>query len=222
MSLRALLFDLDGVLISTHQLHYESWAMLTQEEGIPFDWEVNRRLLGVSRAESLEIVLERSPRTYSEAEKQELCDRKNRYYLEMVRGLTTADLLPGALDLLQACRGAGLRSAICSGSRNAGRIVEQLGLGHLFDVVVDGNHIQRTKPDPEVFLLAAERLDVAPEECLVLEDAEVGIAAARNAGMRVLGVGDPAVLGAADRVVGSLAEVTLADLEAMFPAEGEG
>jgi len=218
MAFRAALFDLDGVLIRTDILHFRSWQMVTAEEGIPFDREVNNRLLGVSRQASLEIILERAPRSYSEEEKKALAERKNRYFLEMVQKLSGDDLLPGARALLSDLERHQVLTAVCSSSKNARRLVELLALQSYFQALVDGNDITHPKPHPEVFLLAADRLQVAPGECLVLEDAEAGVRAARNAGMKVLGVGDGARLRAADLVVGSLCEVDYHRLARRFAA----
>jgi len=220
MAFEATLFDLDGVLVSTDELHFQSWLRLTREEGIPFDRARNRLLLGVSRMESLAIVLEKAPRPYDPEERQELADRKNRYFLDLTEDLGEKDLLPGGRELVRAVREQGIRTAICSGSRNAGYLAERLGLMSLLDALVDGNDIVRTKPDPQVFLLGAERLRVAPEACLVVEDAEVGIQAARAAGMRSLGVGDPERLRDADRVVADLTAVGPAELAALFRPVG--
>jgi len=209
MNHQGVIFDLDGVLVTTDQYHYRGWKRLAEEEGIPFTREDNHRLRGVSRMESLEILLEKAGRVYSAVEKQELAERKNRYYVEFLQNLTPDDALPGARSLLEALKRRGFRLAVGSSSRNAPLIMKKVDLCGFFDAVADGNDITRSKPDPEVFLLAAERLGLKPAECVVVEDAEAGVVAARAAGMRCIGIGDPALVGAAAKVVGSVAEITL-------------
>jgi len=209
MSIQGVIFDLDGVLVSTDEYHYLGWKRLADEEGIPFTRVDNHRQRGVSRMESLEIVLEKGARTYSEAEKREMAERKNRYYVESLQALSPDEALPGAIGLLEALKHQGFRLAVGSGSRNAPLIMKKVDICRYFDTVVEGNDITRGKPDPEVFLLAAERLGLAPAQCLVVEDAEAGVAAARAGCMRCIGIGDPALVGAADRVVGSVSEITV-------------
>lgn len=210
--IRGVLFDLDGVLVTTDEFHYRAWQRLADEEGIYFDRAINERLRGVSRMESLEILLARSTRTYSPQEKQALADRKNSAYRESLKSLTPSDVLPGVREMLTGLRSRGIRLAVGSSSRNAPLILERTGLYGAFDVVVDGNDIRRSKPDPEVFLLAAERLGLAPRECLVVEDALAGIEAARRAGMRVLGIGTPESLPGVRPVVAGLAVIDPDDL----------
>lgn len=184
-----VIFDLDGVIVSTDNCHYLAWKRMADEEGIPFDRTVNERLRGVSRMESLAIILERAQKTYTEEEKLELASRKNAYYVELIGSLTQNDILPGALDVLELLKSKGVKIAIGSSSRNTPIILKQIGLSDAFDAVADGNAIKNSKPDPEVFLLAAKLLGLAPANCLVVEDADAGIEAALAGGMRCLGVG---------------------------------
>jgi beta-phosphoglucomutase len=179
------------VLVSTDELHYRSWKELADAEGIPFDRQTNHRLRGVSRMKSLEIVLERSKRAYSDDEKRSLAERKNRAYRKSVQALSPADILPGVKELIYELRNRGIKMAVASNSKNAVLILERLGWANAFDAVVDGKEITHSKPHPEVFLLAAERLGVLPGQCLVVEDAAAGIEAARRAGMAVFGIGSP-------------------------------
>lgn len=188
--IKAVIFDLDGVLVSTDQLHYLAWKALAEREGIRFDREINNRLRGVSRMESLEIILERAARSYSEEEKAEMAAYKNGIYAELLGSLTPADLLEGVAECLAALRERGIKTAIGSSSKNAPKILERTGLASEFDAVSDGNSISRSKPDPEVFLKAAELLDIEPGLCAVVEDAEAGIKAAKAAGMAAFAVGD--------------------------------
>ncbi len=208
-AVRAVLFDLDGVLVSTDEWHYRAWSEIARREGIPFTRAHNERLRGVSRMESLAILLERASRRYSDSEKQALAEAKNARYVADLATLTPADLLPGARALLDAVRAAGLRAAIASSSRNARTIVQQVGIAECFDAVVDGNDIVRSKPDPEVFLLAAERCGVSPQACVVVEDAAAGVEAGLRAGCRVIGIGSPAALPHASHVVPDLAALGL-------------
>lgn len=188
-SLKGVIFDLDGVIVSTDDCHYQAWKKMADEEGIFFDRNVNERLRGVSRMESLDILLENASRLYAQAEKEQMAARKNGYYVEMISRLTHEDILPGAMNVLRLLKKRGIKQAIGSSSKNTPLILHQIGLQNFFDAVADGNQIQRSKPDPEVFLLAARQLEIAPESCLVVEDADSGIEAALAAEMQVLGVG---------------------------------
>jgi beta-phosphoglucomutase len=192
MSIQAVIFDLDGVIVSTDEFHYLGWKQIADEEGIPFDREINNRLRGVSRMESLEILLEKSLKTYSDSEKVGLATRKNNVYGQLLQSITPADILPGAMDLLNALRVRQIKVAIGSSSRNTPLILQRIGLADFFDAVADGNDITRSKPDPEVFLLAASRLGLNPDHCVVVEDARAGVEAAIAAGMKCVAVGDAA------------------------------
>lgn len=189
MRKKAVIFDLDGVIVSTDEYHYQAWQRMADEEGIYFDRTINENLRGVSRMESLEIVLKRSEKAYDEAEKLKLAQRKNTYYQDLLNHVTPADILPGVMPILQELRARGVKMAIGSSSKNAPFIMEKIGLTSWFDAVADGNGIQNSKPDPEVFLLAATMLGLAPEECVVVEDADAGIEAALAGGMNAVGVG---------------------------------
>jgi len=192
MKILGVIFDLDGVIVSTDNCHYLAWKRMADEEGIPFDRTVNERLRGVSRMESLAIILEKAKKEYSEEEKQALAARKNGYYVELIGNLTAKDILPGAMDTLNWLKAKGVKVAIGSSSRNTPIILRQIGLSDAFDAVADGNAIKNSKPDPEVFLLAASLLNLEPANCLVVEDADAGIQAALAGGMRALGVGSAA------------------------------
>ncbi len=187
--IKGVIFDLDGVLVTTDDCHYRAWKRMADEEGIPFDRRINQRLRGVSRMESLEIILENANRVYSESDKKAMAERKNAYYVDMINSLEKTAILPGATVTLIKLREAEIRMAIGSSSRNATAILNRLGLTVFFDAVADGNQIRHSKPNPEVFLLAAEKLGLTPAECLVVEDADAGVEAAVRAGMRVLAVG---------------------------------
>ena len=181
--------SVDGVIVSTDNCHYLAWKQLADEENIYFDRDINERLRGISRMESLEIVLERSERKYSYVEKQEMAERKNSYYVSLVKKIDSSALLEGALDFVSYVKEHAIKTAIGSSSKNTNLILKQTGIDSLFDIIVDGNHIKNSKPDPEVFLKAAELLGIPSSECLVCEDADAGVEAAINAGMHVLAVG---------------------------------
>ena len=207
-----IIFDLDGVLLATDELHYQSWQELADAEGIPFDRTINQRLRGVSRMRSLEIILERSSRPYSTTEKEALAERKNDRYRQLLETLTHDDLAPGAIELLTELRRRDAKVAVASSSRNTRLILQRLGITALFDAIVDGNDILASKPAPDVFLQCAERLGVPPEACIVVEDAAAGIEAARRAGMAVIGIGPPASLPGAALIHATLADLTADDL----------
>lgn len=189
---KGIIFDLDGVICFTDKYHYQAWKRLADNEGIYFDEEINNRLRGVSRMDSLEIILERSDREYTIAEKEQMAAAKNEEYVKLLAGMTTADLSDEVRNTLNTLRGKGYLLAIGSSSKNAKAILQRLGLGNFFDAVSDGTNISKSKPDPEVFLKAAEFLQLKPEECLVVEDAEAGIDAAVNGGFDSAGLGDAA------------------------------
>lgn len=186
---RGIIFDLDGVIVSTDDCHYKAWKKMADEEGIYFDRQINERLRGVSRMESLEIILEKSTKPYTDDQKALLAQRKNGYYREMILELDPSAMLEGALAFVLEMKARGLKVAIGSSSKNTALILKQIQCDHLFDAVADGNEITHSKPDPEVFLKAAEKLGLLPNECIVVEDADAGVEAALRAGMDVIGVG---------------------------------
>jgi beta-phosphoglucomutase len=186
--IKGIIFDLDGVIVSTDEFHYLAWKKISDEEGIEFTRKINDRLRGVSRMDSLEIILEKSDRVYSQEEKEELATRKNNYYVDLIKELTPDNLLPDVYDTLLILKSEGYKLAIASSSKNAPRIVEYLEIADLFDVIVDGTMITKSKPDPEVFLLAKDKLGLKETEVLVVEDAVAGIDAANAAGIKSCGI----------------------------------
>ncbi len=192
--IQAVIFDLDGVVVSTDEFHFLAWQQLALEKEIPFSREDNEKLKGVSRMESLEIILRRSPNKYSDHAKEQMAERKNSFYRDLLKKLTPADVLPGVLRFLQDLRTRKIRAAIGSSSKNAVPILGAIGLADAFEAVADGTQIKKSKPHPEVFLLAASLLNVPPQGCLVVEDAEAGVEAGLAAGMRVLAVGSASSL----------------------------
>ena len=190
MKYRAVIFDLDGVICHTDQYHYQAWKAVADELGIYFDEHINNRLRGVSRMESFNIILERYNGEMSQEEKEAYTEKKNSIYKELLNNMSPGDLSPEVRETLDALREKGCRHAIGSSSKNAGFILGQLGLGNYFDAVSDGNNITRSKPDPEVFVKAAQFLGEKPEDCLVVEDAEAGLQAAIAGGMHCAAIGD--------------------------------
>ena len=205
--IQGVIFDLDGVLVTTDELHYRAWKALADREGIYFDRAINDRLRGVSRMASLEIILERAGRTYSEDEKREMAAFKNGLYVDLLDGLTPEDILPGVAETLDGLAARGVKTAVGSSSQNAKKILEKTGLLGCFDAVADGTDITRSKPDPEVFLRAAAKLGLAPEACAVVEDAEAGIEAAKAGGMTAFAVGDARKCALADQRLAQLTEL---------------
>ncbi len=189
MKYNAVIFDLDGVIVCTDDCHYMGWKKLADDEGIYFDRQINIRQRGVSRMESLDVLLEKATKEYTDAEKLELAERKNNYYKEFIKDLTPNDILVGVMDFCSYIKEQGSKIAIGSSSKNTPGILKGIGLDTYFDAVADGNQITHSKPHPEVFLLAAKLVGVEPKDCLVVEDADAGIQAALAAGMDVLGVG---------------------------------
>jgi beta-phosphoglucomutase len=202
--MRAAIFDLDGVIVDTAKYHYLAWKRLANEYGFDFTEVDNERLKGVSRTRSLEILLEIGVLSVDEATKQSMAAQKNDWYVEYIQHMDASEILPGAAEYLQTLRNRGVKTAIGSASKNAPLILERVGIASLFDAVIDGAKIQQAKPDPEVFLVAAQELGIPPASCVVFEDAEAGIEAAHRAGMGAVGIGKPAVLKDADMVVQGL------------------
>lgn len=190
MNYKGIIFDLDGVICHTDKYHYQAWKKLADRLGIYFDETINNRLRGVSRMESLNIILERADKTYTKQEKEAFATEKNEVYKELLKQMTPEELSPEVKDTLEELRNRGILLSIGSSSKNAGFILNRLGLGDFFDAVSDGNNISHSKPDPEVFLKAAEFLKLPASECLVVEDAEAGLLAAKNGGMDSAAIGD--------------------------------
>ena len=193
-SYRGIIFDLDGVICFTDKYHYQAWKETANRLGVPFDRKINDRLRGVSRMESLEIILENYQGKLTQDEKEKLAEEKNEMYRKLLDTMTPQDLSPEVQAALDELRRRGVLMAVGSSSKNAKRILQRIGLELFFDAVADGNDIRHSKPDPEVFLCAAEKLGLCPAQCLVVEDAEAGIKAAGAGGFDSAGLG-PAVKG---------------------------
>ncbi len=211
--MKAVIFDLDGVIVNTDDLHYQAWKKIADREGLYFDPQINARLRGVSRRQSLEIMLEKAPNMYSDREKTALADQKNAVYRELLATLTPKSILPGIPATVKALKNAGLKIAVGSSSKNTALVLEQIGMAAAFDAVSDGNDITHSKPHPEVFLQCAQKLGLAPVDCLVLEDAAAGICAAKAAGMTAAAIGDARTCAEADIVLASPEELCALLLE---------
>ncbi len=215
----ACIFDLDGVIVDTAVYHFKAWKRLANELGFSFTEAQNEKLKGISRVQSLELILGWGGMEKSPAEQHELATRKNDWYVDMVHHMTPDEILPGAKELLESLRAAGIKTALGSASKNAGVILEKVGILPLFDVVIDGNMVSASKPDPEVFLKGAEALGVSPASCIVFEDAIAGVQAAKAGGMKVVGIGEKKVLHEADLVVENLQEIDIRILTNLYNAK---
>lgn len=209
MDIKAVIFDLDGVIVTTDDCHYTAWKKMADDEGIYFDRKINERLRGVSRMQSLEIVLEMSDKAYTEQEKLALAAKKNAYYVDLIQKLTPHDVLGGVMKNLKTLKEHGIKIAIGSSSKNTPIILNRIGLADYFDAVSDGNNIKNSKPDPEVFIKAAEMLNIAPENCMIVEDADAGIEAGKRAGMKTFALGNAT---GADFYAKSLENVDLTEI----------
>jgi kojibiose phosphorylase len=216
MHIRALIFDLDGVIADTLSLHYISWQRLADEEGIPFSLTDYQAMLGLTRRGALDVLL--NGRSITAQKTDDWLNRKNRYYLEQLHRLTADDAAPGIAALIQEAYGAGLKIGLGSSSQNAHNVLKQLNLIHYFHAVGDAYTVQRHKPAPDIYLWAAEQLNVTPAEAIIFEDSDVGVQAARAGGFRVVGIGGERVA-EADIVLPSLAGVTLGSLQQLLDGE---
>lgn len=210
--IKACIFDLDGVIVDTAKYHYLAWKRLAKELGFDFSIDDNERLKGVSRMQSLEILLQIGGITLTDNEKQIAADKKNSCYVEYILNLAPEEILPGVNTFLTQVKKAGVKSALGSASKNAPMILERLNLVGFFNAVIDGSHISNAKPDPEVFLKGAEALGVKPDQCIVFEDAQAGIEAAKNGGMYCVALGKPENLKGADVIIPGFATITFDEI----------
>ena len=214
--IKAIIFDLDGVIVDTAHYHYLAWKRLAKELGFYLTLEQNELLKGVSRMRSLEIILDLGGIELSEAEKERIANKKNGWFVEYVNEMKPEEIFPGVKELLKSIRSKGLKMGLASSSKNAHAVINLLNIENEFDAIVDGTMIIHSKPDPEIFLLAASKLGVVPAECVVFEDAEAGVEAALAAGMKCVGVGSPEQLGKANLVVAKTADFKLQTLNSEF------
>jgi beta-phosphoglucomutase len=210
--INACIFDLDGVVVDTAKYHYKAWKRMAKELGFDFTEDDNERLKGVSRMDSLEILLEIGNIQLTEDQKLEYAHKKNTWYVEDVMKMTPYEILPGVLNFFKELKSAGIKIALGSASKNAVPILERLNIIDKFDVIIDGTKTKKAKPHPEVFLLGAEGLKINPANCVVFEDAEAGVEAALNAGMYCVGIGSPNILGKAHKVMSGLNNMTIEQL----------
>ena len=207
MSFRAIIFDLDGVIVHTDEFHYLGWKKLADRMGIYFDKQINNRCRGVSRMESLDILLEKSLKSYTAKEKKALAEEKNLYYREFLNEMTAADITDDVRETLNYLKNIGYKLAIGSSSKNARIILSKVGLDSFFHAVADGSDISHSKPNPEVFLLAAERLGELPKRCIVVEDAASGIEAGKQGGMTTVAIGAAVETAIADYSISNLSQL---------------
>jgi beta-phosphoglucomutase len=213
MRTKACIFDLDGVIVDTAKYHFMAWKRLADQLQIGFNEKDNERLKGVSRMASLDIILELGNRKIDEKLKEEYADKKNKWYVEYISRMTHDEILPGSLEFIMELKKAGIKIAVGSASKNTPIILKGVGIEKFFDAVADGNVARKAKPDPEVFLKAAEMIKTDPVNCIVFEDAVAGVKAALNARMICIGVGSEKVLTEAHYIISGLSEMNLQKLE---------
>lgn len=211
--IKACIFDLDGVLVDTAHYHFLAWKRLAKEYDYELTEEINEQLKGVSRMKSLEIVMKLANVSLTDQKKQALADRKNEWFTEYAHKMKPEELYPGVKELFSKLRKDKIRIALASSSKNAQTILSILSIQYEFEAVVDGNMIVHSKPDPEIFLLAAKKLSLNPADCIVFEDAEAGVEAALAAGMKCVGVGSQTQLKKANQVVKSIEDFNYPDLQ---------
>lgn len=210
--IKGCIFDLDGVIVDTAHYHYLAWKRLAHELGHNLTETENEKLKGVSRMDSLNVILDLAEISLNEEHKQLLANKKNIWFNEYIERMTPNDIFPGVQELLHSLKKAGLRVGLASSSKNAKTVLRQLRIPSEFHAVVDGGMINRTKPDPEIFLLTAELIGVQPDSCVVIEDAEAGVEAALSAGMKCIGIGSLLMLGNADKVFQKTSDISLSTL----------
>lgn len=213
--LKAVLFDLDGVITDSAVYHYQAWKMLADELAVPFDETYNEKLKGVSRMNSLELILQAGNREkdFTAEEKNALAEKKNENYKKLIRQITPADILPGIKELLLDLKTHGVKTCVCSVSKNAFFIIDRLGLNEYFDHIIDAARVKNAKPDSDIFAIGAYVLGAAPEEAVGIEDARAGITAIQKAGIKAVGVGTPEQMQGADLILAGTRELNLPILE---------
>lgn len=213
--IKACIFDLDGVLVDTAKYHFLAWKRLAAELGFELTEEANEKLKGVSRMQSLEIILTLGGISLSEEEKGKLAAKKNSWFTEFIANMKADEIFPGVKPFLQKLKADNMKIALASSSKNAQSVIDLLGIKNNFDAVVDGNMITNTKPDPEIFLLAAKKMNVLPKDCLVFEDAEAGVEASLRAGMKCVGIGNHNQLQQATLVVSAIGDFNYSQLQSL-------
>lgn len=213
--IQACIFDLDGVIVDTANFHYKAWKRLANELGFDLTPEQNEKMKGIGRMESLDMLLKIGNVKAEKKEKKQLADMKNQWYRDYIKEMQPKDLLPGVVDFFEELTEAHILIAIGSASRNAPTIVRQVQIGRYLDALIDGSKVTKGKPDPEVFLKAAEEMGMEPEKCVVFEDARAGIEAAKKGGMRAVGVGSQEILHQADMVIPGIGHFNLEKLRTL-------
>ena len=213
MGLEAVIFDLDGVLVTTSELHYRAWGRLAEDHNAPFDREFNERFKGVSRFDCVRILF---PSVKDDGFLERMAEIKNSYYLELIDNLSHGDLFPGVEQFIEDLKSDGIKAAVGSVSKNTHAVLEKLGIHNIFDAIVDGNDVEHSKPEPDVFLRSAERMNVCRENCIVVEDAAAGIQAAHSAGMLAVGVGSGDTLSEAEYIVDCVSRITVHGLKTLY------
>lgn len=204
---------MDGVIVDTAHYHFMAWKRLAKELNIDLTEQHNERLKGVSRMHSLDIILSLGDVTLSDHEKENLANKKNAWFVDFLERMAPEEIFPGVRALLKELRAMGIKVGLASSSKNAKTVIQLLHIQNEFDVIVDGTMITHSKPHPEIFLLAAEKLGLQPKDCLVFEDAEAGVEAALAAGMKCVGIGSVDQLGKADRVISKTGEFNISSLK---------
>ncbi|MFD3275721.1 beta-phosphoglucomutase [Aquirufa echingensis] len=212
MMYKACLFDLDGVLVDTAIYHFQAWKNLGKQFGYELTEEQNEQLKGVSRVESLNKILDWANYLATQEQKAAWLIEKNEDYLRLISNMNPSEILPGVLEFLQQIKDLGYKIALGSASKNAEIILEKTGLMPWFDLIIDGNKVSKSKPDPEVFLKGAEGLGLSPETCIVFEDAQAGVEAAKAGKMKAIGIGEAETLALADKIIPNFIGVKAAEL----------
>ncbi len=214
--IKAFIFDLDGVIVDTAKYHFQAWKRLAQHLEIPFTEEDNEKMKGISRMASLEIILQLGTKEYSERDKQKFCMTKNTWYLEFTKRMNSKDILPGIPEFLSHLKEENIKIALGSASKNARLVLDIIGIKEEFEVIIDGNDVVNSKPDPEVFLKGATGLNVSPSETIVVEDSAKGIDAAIAGGFLSIGIGTEEHLSHASMVLPSLENITISEISNRF------
>lgn len=215
--IQACIFDLDGVIVDTAVYHFSAWRRLANELGFDFTEKENEQLKGVSRMDSLDLILQWGGQSLDQPTKLKLATQKNDWYLEFIDQMTASEILPGVIPFLDRLKEKGIKIALGSASKNAEKVLNRTGIIHYFETIIDGNKVEKGKPDPEVFLKGANALEVEPANCIVFEDAERGVEAALRGGFLAVGVGDPQSLGAAHYVISGFEGLQFEDLLRELP-----
>ena len=197
-NLKAIIFDLDGVVTDTAEYHYKSWELPLKEEGIDFTEKENEKLRGLSRRDSVKTIAQTKDVVFTEKKENEIMEKKNQYYQEIIEDLNKNDMIDGIYEILVELKNKNYKMAVASASRNAKQVIKSLDLDNFFEVIADGNSVNKSKPAPDLFLFTAKKMGFKPEECLVVEDSKAGVKGAKEAGMKVIGIGPKERIGEAD------------------------